>query len=113
MNKIILSAVFVLFTLMSCSTSLRGTKMTIASQQVDCVGVGPQKCYLIKSGNESNWQYLYSKIEGFSYEPGYEYVLDVKIEKIENPPADHSSTRYILVKEISKTKKQSENIPGV
>jgi len=54
---------------------------------------------------------LYSGIEGFTYEEGNEYVLEIKEEKIDNPPADGSSVKCILVKEISKIKKISENLP--
>ena len=60
-----------------------------------------------------NWNLFYSQIEGFSYEPGYEYVLQVRKEKIDNPPADGSSIRYRLVKVVSKTQKESEGLPGL
>lgn len=77
----------------------------IASQTKDCTGVAPMKCLQVKEKESDSWQNLYSNIEGFTYEPGFEYILKVKTEKIENPPMDGSSTRYILVEEISKTKK--------
>lgn len=48
---------------------------------------------------------MYDPIEGFEYEQGYEYVIEVKIEHIENPPADGSSLKYSLIRVISKTKK--------
>lgn len=63
---------------------------------------------LIKKGDAQNWSMFYSKINGFDYEPGYEYVLDVKEERIENPPADGSSVSYTLVKQISKIAKTAE-----
>ena len=46
-----------------------------------------------------------NEIEGFKYEKGYTWLLKVKKEKIENPPADASNIKYTLVKVISKTKK--------
>ncbi|MBC8616699.1 DUF4377 domain-containing protein [Parabacteroides faecis] len=54
---------------------------------------------------------MYDPIEGFEYEQGYEYVIEVKIEHIENPPADGSSLKYSLIRVISKTKKNSEGLP--
>lgn len=77
----------------------------VASQTADCTGVAPMKCLQIKEKKSENWQNLYSNIEGFTYEPGFEYTLKVRTEKVENPPADASSIKYVLVKEISKVKK--------
>ncbi|MCC9043618.1 DUF4377 domain-containing protein [Myroides sp. M-43] len=51
---------------------------------------------------------MYEGIEGFTYKEGYEYVLEIKRVELEEsiaPIADGSSMRYILVKEISKTKR--------
>lgn len=62
------------------------------------------RCLQVKENPADNWSFFYSGIEGFDYEPGYEYVLKVKTEEIENPPADGSSTRFILQEQVSKTK---------
>ncbi len=86
-------------------------RITIASAKADCTGVAPQKCLLIKEEGDSSWTYFYDGIEGFSYEAGYEYVLQVREEAVENPPADGSSIRTILIKQISKTQKTSEKMP--
>lgn len=85
--------------------------MTIASQQGDCIGVVPQKCLLVKKGTDTDWTFFYTQIDGFQYEEGYEYVLEVKEEKVENVPADASSLKYTLVKEVSKTPTTSEGLP--
>lgn len=77
----------------------------IASETADCTGVAPMKCLQVKEKGSEDWQNFYSNIEGFTYQPGFEYTLKVRTEKIENPPADASSIRYILVKEVSKVKK--------
>lgn len=110
--KKIIGFLFVLgMVITSCSTNKDIVKMTIASAQADCVGVGPQKCYLIKINDQQNWEFYYSGIEGFSYEPGNEYVIEVRKEEIPNPAADQASFKYVFVKEISKIKKESENMP--
>ena len=78
--------------------------MQIADHIVDCNGPFPRKCLLIKQNDEPDFLYFYDPIEGFTYEPGYEYVVLVQREQVENPPADGSSFRYILVKQVSKVK---------
>lgn len=77
----------------------------VNSQTVDCTGVVPMKCLQVKEKTSDNWNNFYSNIDGFTYEPGFEYILKVKTEKIDNPPADASSVKYTLIKQVSKTKK--------
>lgn len=79
--------------------------LIVGPETADCTGVAPMKCLQVKENASDSWTNFYTNIEGFTYEPGYEYVLKVKTEKIENPPADGSSIKYTLVKQISKTKK--------
>lgn len=97
----------------SCTSPKNIVKYTVASQTADCTGVAPQKCLLVKKGDASEWEFFYSPIEGFNYEEGYEYVLEVREDPVENVPADASSIKYTLVKEVSKTAKTSENLPMV
>lgn len=110
-NKFII--VCMCFGLMACSAAKQISTYTIASKTTIGYGVGPMNCMLVKEGDGENWNLFYSQIEGFSYEPGYEYVLQVRKEKIDNPPADGSSIRYRLVKVVSKTQKESEGLPGL
>ncbi|MFR9164868.1 MAG: DUF4377 domain-containing protein [Dysgonomonas sp.] len=114
MNRLLFIAAIITAALfVSCNEAPKTEKMTIASQQGDCVGVAPQKCLLIKMEGQTEWQFFYDQIEGFTYEPGYEYVIEVKKEEIKNPPMDRSSIKYIFVKEVSKTQKVSENLPQI
>lgn len=111
MYKLFLSLMASVFLLGSCASTQNTERMVIASQQGDCVGIAPMKCLLVKTDGQPDWEFFYSNIEGFDYEPGYEYVLEVKKETRKNPAADQSAIRYTLVKEISKTRKTSENLP--
>jgi heat shock protein HslJ len=77
--------------------------MYVGPELADCVGVGPQECMLVKYSPEEEYQYFYNQIEGFTYEPGYEYELQVLVTPIENPPADGSSLKYTLVEVVSQT----------
>lgn len=80
----------------------------IASKQVDCQGVANQKCFLTKSVGGTKWELLYSSIEGFNFEEGNEYHLEIKKTEIKNHPADTPNAKYKLVKVISKEKKDSD-----
>lgn len=101
MMKYLIISVFWILT--SCkATQENKTIFMVAAQKVDCTGVMPQKCYYIKIDDAKEWTYFYDEIEGFQHEKGFEYILEVEQEKIENPPADGSSIRYKLIKIVSK-----------
>jgi hypothetical protein len=81
--------------------------MMVNSYTVDCVGETAGICLLVQEGDmigTGKWEnFFYSdSIEGFNYEPGYIYGLQVKKTEVENPPAGGSSIRYELVKIVSK-----------
>lgn len=105
-----LLSIFCFITVVQCTatTNPSGSEektLIIGPKTADCTGVVPMKCLQVKENVNGNWTNLYTNIEGFTYEPGYEYVLKVKEEKIKNPPADGSSIQYSLIREISRTKK--------
>lgn len=117
MNKSILKSHLVLFILImsiSCEKNSIEEQETliVASRQIDCIGVAPQKCYLIKRVDEENWSFLYSSIYGLTYEEGFEYKISVLKTKIANPMQDASSIEYELIEIISKIRKESENLPN-
>lgn len=74
----------------------------IASERKPCTGVAPMECLQVRESPDLPWQYFYSEIEGFTFEPGFDYELRVREEKVANPPADGSSLRWTLVKVVSK-----------
>jgi hypothetical protein len=74
----------------------------VGPQTVDCVGVGPQQCLLVKERSTDQWTYFYDSIQGFTFEPGYLYVLQVRRRTVRNPPADGSSAEYHLLKVVSR-----------
>lgn len=69
---------------------------------VDCVGVAAQKCMLVKENPEGEYSLFYDQIEGFEYEGGFEYKLVILEQQVEDPPADASSIKWILVRVESK-----------
>ncbi len=83
------------------------TTMRVNYYRQTCQAVGEMNCYLVQQGNQigtSDWSLFYNGIEGFQYEEGFVYTLKVRVEKIENPPADGSSGKYTLLKVITKEK---------
>ncbi len=107
------------FILISCRKNEDGNysfwieRWTVASDVVLGTGEGPIECYWIKKDNSSIWVMQEANIEGFNYEVGYEYVIDVLVSRISNPPQDASSLTWKLQSLISKIQKQSENLPHI
>jgi hypothetical protein len=81
----------------------KSMKITIDHYPSYYEGEGRHLCLRAKSEEKPKWHSM-DFIEGFNYEWGYVYELSVKKTQIKNPPADGSSVKYTLVKEISKTK---------
>lgn len=92
-----------LIILAGCASSQQNDQQTIyvGPIQVECEGVTPQLCLLIKNNPTDNYEYFYDQIEGFDFEPGSIYELQVSEEQIENPPADAPSRRLTLVEIVS------------
>lgn len=72
----------------------------VADALVDCMGVAPEKCMRIRRANHPEWENFHGKIERFEYEEGTRYILEVDIVEVENPPADASSLRHVLVRQV-------------
>lgn len=95
--------------ILSCSTTKTvemddSDTIEVNFHQVICQGVGPQWCLQIKENGNKDWSYFYDEIEGLKYEWGYTYFIKVKKEKVENPPADGSSIKWILTSLVKKEK---------
>ncbi|MBK3518701.1 DUF4377 domain-containing protein [Carboxylicivirga marina] len=74
----------------------------IAPYKVDCMGIAPMKCLLVRKSDTEQWENFYSSIKGFDFIPGNQYQLKVRIIRKENAPADASSFNYELIEIISK-----------
>jgi heat shock protein HslJ len=75
----------------------------VGPELVDCVGVAPQKCMQVKTNPDGEYTLFYDQIEGFDYQEGYEYEIQVLVEAVPNPPADASALKYTLVEVVSQT----------
>ena len=79
----------------------------VDSQRVSCTSEGVKMCYKVQENyiiDENVWIFFYDGIEGFDqlYEEGFIYNISVIEIHIDNPPADSSSSHFILNKIISK-----------
>ena len=75
----------------------RKTILYVDSKLVDCVGIGPQQCMLVKENLDDEWEFFYQSIAGFEYEEGISYKIHVSITQVENPSTDGSSLKYALL----------------
>jgi uncharacterized protein DUF4377 len=76
----------------------------VRDQRVACEAEGPRECLQVRRSESDAWRNLYSPIEGFEYEPGYLYELELEVSRVVNPPQDASALKYRLLKVVSKRK---------
>lgn len=76
-------------------------RLWVEPELVDCEGgAGPQQCLEISRSEDGDQELFYDPIDGFEFEPGTSYVLDVTVTEVADPPADGSSLRYVLVEVV-------------
>ncbi|KAG4080266.1 hypothetical protein HA402_010758 [Bradysia odoriphaga] len=99
-------SLFVAFVLLAVSWQKVSAETTfiVGPEWFDCYGPFLRKCLQVKEDPAESYRNFYDDIDGFDFESGYEYVLKVNAEAIENPPADGSAIKYTLLKEVSKSK---------
>lgn len=76
--------------------------LIVLDHMVECTGVGPQLCMLVREPGSSELSRLYRGVEGFVYEWGYVHEIDVEEHRVRNPPADGSSIRTVLRRVVAK-----------
>lgn len=83
----------------------------VAAQKVACTGVAPMECLQVREQADQPWQYHYSGIEGFDFQPGTEYQLQIIETVLNNPPADGSSVRWTLEKIVERHVVNKQSAP--
>jgi hypothetical protein len=83
----------------------------VGAARVSCQGEAPQQCLQVRETKSQPYRNLYSSIEGFDYEPSYEYELRVEATFVPHPPADASAVRYRLLEVVSKRKASAAQSP--
>lgn len=96
------------FTLGSCNNDdeSRTEIWTIAPEKGVAgitMGFGHVPAYIVRKGENATWETTAARIEGFTFERGYQTTLRVRIEPIANPPADAPDKRYTMEEQLSRT----------
>ncbi|TMP31386.1 hypothetical protein CWB99_03785 [Pseudoalteromonas rubra] len=71
-----------------------------------CTGVAQQLCLRVKPSDEESYSLHYGLIEGFEYQWGHHYQLEVTASEVNNAPADASSKK-VQLKAISSVKEDN------
>lgn len=67
-----------------------------------CDAEGRQLCLQIKEADDKEWKNIFGQIEGFEFEWGYTYKLEITKEKNKYPSIDGSNYQYQLVSILEK-----------
>jgi heat shock protein HslJ len=84
----------------------------VGPELVECTGVAPQMCMQVRNSPDEEYTFFYQQIDGFTFEPGYEYELLVEVTEVANPPADGSSLSYRLVEIVNQTAVETAGLEG-
>lgn len=77
--------------------------LEVASTTVRCwVESMERDCLQVRDRADQPWRYFYQTIDGFVYEPGFEYTIQVAVRTIVNPPQDASTAAYRLIAVLRK-----------
>lgn len=76
--------------------------LLVNHHKVECVGVAIFLCMLVREPGDGQFSYFYGSPEGFTYEWGFLYELEVDEYEVSDPPADASSVRTVLSRVVSK-----------
>lgn len=74
----------------------------VAPQSARCTGVAPMECLQVRGSPSEPWSLWYAGIEGFAYQPGYLYTLEIDEYRVAQPPADGSSIRWVLKRVVER-----------
>ena len=69
-----------------------------------CVGFIEQDCFLVYNDAAKRWHFFYEGIQGFVFEPGYIYTLEVRLEDRGPRIQDVGRYSYHLIKIVDKVK---------
>ena len=97
-------------------TDYKEYTITVASEKVtglvsSCGNSYVTEVYAVMKEHSAKWEQLPS-IEGFDYEPGYEYTIRIsETSYLDYSMGEPAWTEYRLIETISKEKKASEGVP--
>ena len=97
------AAVFVLALLMACGEE-HTEVLTIGPYTKRCFGPFEQDCFMEYNEEAGRWHFFYDGIQGFVFEPGYIYTLEVRLEENDPGYQDVGKYSYHLITIVAKVK---------
>ena len=105
--------IFALLFLSACGVENPFSSLIGEEEHIEIITIGPymQLCYgahgerdCLTEYNEDSgrWEFFYESIQGFDFEPGYIYTLEVRLEDRGTEIQDVGRYAYHLVKVIEK-----------
>lgn len=93
--------------LSACASSQHQIYWVSGSKAECSAGAGKMQCLRVSKNadlKQADWQYFYAPIEGFNFEKGFLKKIEVHASPLDpqTVPADASSIRYTLIKELEK-----------
>ena len=76
--------------------------LTIGPYVQTCQGFIEQTCFLEYNEEDQQWEFFYEEIQGFSFEPGFVYTLEARLEDRGPDIQDVGRYAYHLVEILSK-----------
>ncbi|MEI7447211.1 MAG: META domain-containing protein [Burkholderiales bacterium] len=77
-------------------------RWTVGPARVECVGVAPAWCLMVRDTPDGPWRRHFGPIDGLRFVPGDEVDLAIRFEPIANPPADAPNRRTVAVRELAR-----------
>ena len=78
--------------------------LTIGPYTMTCYGPFERDCLMEYNEEAGRWHFFYDGIEGFNFEPGYIYTLEVRLEDRGTEIQDVGRYSYHLIKLLDKVK---------
>ena len=77
--------------------------LTIGPYTRTCQGFIEQTCFVEYNGDNQQWEFFYEPIQGFDFEPGFVYTLEVRLEDRGTDIQDVGRYAYHLVAILDKS----------
>jgi hypothetical protein len=116
--KTLITFILIISTFAACKkssldTAATETRLIINHYQRTALAIDPWIVHVAQAGNDigtNNWGNLYENINGFTYEPGYIYDLNVIVKTYPNPSGNGTSTAVELIKVNNKVKAPDDTV---
>ena len=78
--------------------------LEVAPYRLECRGEALSLCLQVRTPGEPSFGNLFFGVDGFRFEWGFNYVIEIEVSDIENVPADGSSIRRSLKRIVARNR---------